>query len=273
MGVIATFLPNAVHLQRLRAAIRDRHDVVTCDAWEALVDECLRQPVRVAVIDLFDGGSANFERVRHLKQRVPRLTLIAYVAFTPYQVHDLFDAGRQGIDGLVVADQDDLPRPLLALIEQAEARSLGATVRQAIDTSDPAVRDAVLLAVTRAHERLGPDALARLLALPRRTVTQRLADAGYPPPQQLLTWGRLVVAGHLLEDPHRSADRVALALEFPSASAFRNTCQRYLGATPSVIRERGGAGYVIRSMFQHIRAGRASRTRDKAPAPVGPPGP
>jgi hypothetical protein len=69
----------------------------------------------------------------------------------------------------------------------------------------------------------------------------------------VLTWGRLIVAGHLLEDKHRSADRVAAALEFPSGSAFRNVCQRYLGATPSEIRDRGGSSYVIRSLLAHVQ--------------------
>ncbi|MDB4875239.1 MAG: AraC family transcriptional regulator [Gemmatimonadetes bacterium] len=249
MGVIATLLPTTVHLQRLRTAIRDRHQVVACDDWSELLAVCERQPVRLAVVDLFTGGKANFERVRHLKQRLPRLTLIAYVAFSADRAHDFFDAGRQGMDGLVIADQDDSPRALLALVEHAEARSLGAVVRRSLADIEPTIRDAVLLAVTRAHERLSPEGLARLLALPRRTVSQRLADAGFPPPQRLLTWGRLIVAAHLLEDRHRSADRIATALDFPSGSAFRNTCQRYLHATPKDIRARGGAAYVIRAML------------------------
>jgi len=254
MGVIATLLPNAAHLQRLRTAIRDRHQLMACDEWSELVRACERQPVRVAVIDLFAGGRANFERVRFLKQRLPRLTLIAYVSFTREQAHDLFDAGRQGMDGLVIADQDDSPRSLLALVEGAESRSLGAVVRRALGGIESTARDAVLLAVTRAHERLSSEGLARLLALPRRTVAQRLTAAGFPPPQRLITWGRLIVAGHLLEDRHRSADRIALSLDFPSGSAFRNTCQRYLHATPREIRARGGAAYVIRAMLRQAGA-------------------
>jgi AraC-like DNA-binding protein len=252
MGVIATLLPNAGHLQRLRTAIRDRHQVVPCEDWAGLLGVCEREPVRVAVIDLFAGGQANFEWVRHLKQRLPRLTLIAYVAFSVDRAHDLFDAGRQGMDGLVLADQDDAPRALLALIEHAESRSLGAVVRAALDSVDVTTRDAVLLAVTRAHERLSPEGLAKLLALPRRTVSQRLSAAGFPAPQRLLTWGRLIVAAHLLEDRHRSADRIAFALDFPSGSAFRNTFQRYLHATPGEIRDRGGAAYVIRTLLREV---------------------
>jgi AraC-like DNA-binding protein len=252
MGVIATLIPTQTHLQRLRTAIRDRHTLVLCDDWDAVLATCETQPVRLAIVDLFAGGRAHFERVRQLKQRLPRLTTIAYVSVTTDRAHDLFDAGRQGMDGLIIADQDDSPRALLALVEQAESRSLAAVVRQSVEEADPTVRDAVLLSVTRAHERLSPEGLARLLALPRRTVSQRLAGAGYPPPQRLITWGRLIVAAHLLEDKHRSADRIAGALDFPSGSALRNACQRYLGATPGEIRARGGATFVMERLWAEI---------------------
>jgi AraC-like DNA-binding protein len=269
MGVIATLLPHAGHLQRLRFAIRDRHEIVPCEDWNDLVRLCERQPVRVAVIDLFAGGRANFDRIRHLKQRLPRLALIAYVATSVDRMQDLFDAGRQGMDGLVIADQDDAPRSLLALIEQAESRSLAGVVRRSLDgldTLDVVVRDAVLLAVSRAHERLSPQGLARLLALPRRSVSHRLAHSGFPPPQRLLTWGRLVVAAHMLEDAHRSADRIAMSLDFPSGSAFRNTCQRYLHATPTDIRSRGGASYVVRTLLRQVTATRTARERRSRPS-------
>lgn len=264
MGVIATLIPNQPHLQRLRTAIRDRHQLVLCDDWDAVLATCESQPVRLAIVDLFAGGRASFERVRQLKQRLPRLTMIAYVSVTADRAHDLFDAGRQGMDGLVIADQDDSPRALLALVEQAESRSLAAVVRQSVEEADPMVRDAVLLCVTRAHERLSPEALAKLLALPRRTVSQRLSASGYPPPQRLITWGRLVVAAHLLEDRHRSADRIANSLDFPSGSAFRNACQRYLRATPGDIRARGGAAYVMDAMTREFGVEARGATADKA---------
>lgn len=254
MAVIATLLPNAAQMLRLRSAIRDRHELVACDDWATLLEACEKEPVRVAIVDLFARGRTHFDRVRQLKQRLPRLALIAYVEFAPDRAHALFDAGRQGMDGLVLLGQDDSPRQLLQLVEQAESRSLAGLLRRAIGPVDPMVRDAMLLAVARAHERLSPQGLARLLALPRRTVSQRLAVAGFPPPHRVLGWGRLIVAAHMLEDAHRSADRIAMALGYPSGSAFRNTCQRYLHATPGEIRARGGAAYVIRAMLRQVQA-------------------
>jgi AraC-like DNA-binding protein len=273
MSIIATLLPEPVHVQRLRAAIRDRHELHECEDWTTLARICDREPVRIAVLDLYATGTPNFEGVRELKQRLPRLTLVAYVTMLVERGHDLFDAGRAGVDGLVIAGQDDSPRSLLALIEKSESKSLAGLVRRSLDGMDPVVTDAVLLAVTRAHERLSPAGLARLLARPRHAVAHRLAADGFPPPQRLLTWGRLIVAAHMLEDEHRSADRVAGTLDFPSGSGFRNTCQRYLHATPGQIRSRGGAAYVVRMMLREAQiAVGAAGPRRRTPLSVTPTG-
>jgi hypothetical protein len=41
-------------------------------------------------------------------------------------------------------------------------------------------------------------------------------------------------------------------LEFPSGSAFRNTCQRYLKATPQEIRSKGGAGFAANAFLASL---------------------
>ena len=69
MGVIAALLPQLVHVQRLRSAIRDRHDVHECHDWASLVRTCDREPVRVAVVDLYWDQAPNFEGVRQMKHR------------------------------------------------------------------------------------------------------------------------------------------------------------------------------------------------------------
>jgi AraC-like DNA-binding protein len=262
MGVIATLLPSASHLQRLRAAIRDRHRVVVCDGWAALTTLCGEKPVRVAVVDFYSAGRQRLDAVRRLKQRFPRLTVIGYVAFTPDRAHDLFEAARSGVDALVIADRDDSTGSLLTVIGQAEDRSLGAAVRLSLESVDPSVREAVLLAVTRAHERISPQQLAELLALHRRALAEQLQAVGFPPPQRLITWGRMIVAAHMLEDPNRSANSVAAALDFPSGSAFRNTCQRYLNATPEKIRSRGGATYAVNALLRAVQDAQHARSRE-----------
>ena len=249
MGVIATLLAHEQRLGRLRAAARDRYRFITCEDWTSLTRACERGPVSVVVFDLYVDGRADFERVRQLRVRVPRAALVAYVDVSKERARDMFDAGRCGIDVLVIAEESESAQQLATLLDQAEARSVSSMLKPHLAGQRSVVKDAVMLSVTRAHERLTPDSLARLIAVSRRLLSKRLEGAGLPPPHQMLTWGRLIVAASMLEDGSRSADGVASALDFPSGSAFRNTCQRYLGCTPHQIRVRGGASWVIQELL------------------------
>jgi AraC-like DNA-binding protein len=201
--------------------------------------------VSLAVLDLYIDGPLDLDSVRQLRRLYPRLVTVAYVSVRPERMKDVFDVGRAGLDGLIIADRDDAPADLWAILEQAETRSVASNLRALLANCDPTVRDAVLVAVTRAHENLSGDGLAKLLSVPRRSLTKRLTQAGFPAPPRLLTWGRLIVAAQMLDDLNRSADAVSAALKFPSGSAFRNTCQRYVHATPTELRQRGGADYVV----------------------------
>jgi len=263
MSLAAALLPQ-LQLQRLQQAVRDQYVVEACDDWIALTRACELRPVQLAIVDFYADGAPNFERLRVLKRRFPTLALVAYVTPDARHARDLFDAGRVGVDGLVLVDVDDQPATFLTTLEQAEARGLTSLLRAALaargEPVRPLVRDAVLASVVRAHERLTPTALARLLAVPSRVLSRRLAEARMPAPNKLLTWGRLLVAARLLEDGARSADGVALALSFPSGSAFRNTSQRYLSATPGEIRARGGSSWVIERFI-----GTSARPRREAP--------
>ncbi|MGQ0766085.1 MAG: helix-turn-helix domain-containing protein [Gemmatimonadota bacterium] len=250
MGVIAALLPNPARLFRLRSAVRGRHAVEVCRDWADVARLCAERPVHLAILDLYAGGHMSLEPLRRLKRNFPRLGTVAYVSATPDRVRDLFDAGRSGIDALILADVDDDPTTITAVLEQAEARGVAGQLRPALEHLRPVARDTVMLVVTRAHEHLTADDLGRRMALTRRVLSKHLEHACLPSPQRLITWGRLVVASHLLEDPDRSADSIAYALHFPSGSAFRNTCQRYLQATPSGIRSRGGAQWVIGRMLE-----------------------
>jgi AraC-like DNA-binding protein len=252
MGIVATLLPDDRCLQRVVHAVHGQHTVIPCKSWAEVAAACEDEAVHLAVLDLFSDGRANFEPVRQLKLRFARVTLVAYVTFTPNRARDLFDAGRAGFDGLLIVDQDDSALQLKRVIEQAEARGVAGLIRHRLGTLQPVVRDAVLVAVTRAHMRLTSHRLAEILSTSRRTLVAKLAHDHFPPPQKLISWGRLIVAAQMLEDRHRSADSVARMLDFPSGSAFRNTCQRYVRATPHEIRAAGGARFVVDAFLTSV---------------------
>ena len=252
MGIVVTLLPDDRCLQRVVHAVHGQHTVIPCKTWADVVRACEDEAVHLAVLDLFADGKANFDHARQLKLRFARVTLVAYVSFTPNRARELFDAGRAGFDGLLIADQDDTPLQLRSVIEQAEARGVAGLIRHRLGALHPVVRDAILVSVTRAHMRLTSHRLADILSTSRRTLVARLDKDGFPPPQKLISWGRLIVAAQMLEDRNRSADSIARVLDFPSGSAFRNTCQRYLESTPHEIRDNGGAAFVVEAFLKSV---------------------
>lgn len=258
MALVATLLSNPIQTRRLRAAIAERSDMVECADWAGVHRACAREGVVLAVVDLFATGSEGFRDLRRLRRQHPSVTLVLYIASPPTSIQTVFELGRFGVDGLAVVDQDDQPAQLRSIIEQAEARSITGLVSAALGKARPTARDAALIAVTRAHQRLTPQQLASILGIRRRALAARLEAAGFPPPQRLITWGRLIVAAQMLEDTERSADSVAMALDFPSGSAFRNSCQRYVRRAPLEIRRDGGARCVIAAMVADLVAGRST---------------
>jgi AraC-like DNA-binding protein len=244
MATLAAMITDPHALQRLTAAVHGEHRLIHCTSWEALEQACKDETVTLAILDLFAEGKAHFDVIRRLKMRAERLSLVAYVTVTQDRARDLFDAGRAGLDGLLIAGQDDTPAAFRAVLERAEARGVAQLLRPRLGAFTATVRDAIMVAVTRAHLRLTGQRLAEIVGTSKRALLVALADAKCPPPQKLITWGRLIVAAQMLEDESRTADGVARLLDFPSGSAFRNTCQRYLGATPQEIRAKGGAAWV-----------------------------
>jgi AraC-like DNA-binding protein len=263
MAVVVTLLPNQARFARVQAALRDRYRLIGCESWDAVRRACAEEPVSIVVLDPFGTGTGRFEDVRQLRLRYPSVSLVLYVSVPPTTGRDLFEAGRFGVDGLVLADVEDDPRQLRTFIEQAEARGVLGAVRQALDRVRPTVRDATLVAVTRAHQRLTPERLARVLGLRRKALAARLAAAGFPPPARLIAWGRLMVAARLLEDDRRSVDSVAMSLDYPSGSAFRNIFRRYLQATPQQVRAAGATRFVIDAFMRGV--GRGSPSNGASP--------
>lgn len=257
MGLIATLVHTPLRQQRIREALEEQHEVLPCFTWDELLGACGRRAVTLALVDLFPAAApaaepGSFEVLRQMKRRYPSVATVLYTAMPPARPRDLFEAGRFGLDGLVLADQDDDPVQLRAVVDRAEARGALAPLLPELSRLPSTVRDAVLLSVTRAHQPLSPDDLSRILGVRRKLLSARLSHAGFPTSQKLIAWGRLIVAARLLEDTERTADSVALALDYPSGSAFRNACQRYVRAAPHQMRAQGGAVFVIKMLLEEV---------------------
>lgn len=249
LRVVTALLRDESRIARARRAGRGFADLVVCASWGELVEQCRDRPLGVLLIDLWcvTGVSAEaaFDEVRELRRRHPALAAVIYADGSPARARDLFDAGRLGLEGLVVAGIGDDAKGLRRAIDDAEATGVARLLRPALGGISARVRDATMLCVVRAYRPIEPRELAGTIGIGRRRLAHLLAADGFPTTRRLIAWGRLIMAARLLEDPSRSANQVARNLGYPSGTALRNACHRYLGAAPQEIRERGGAAFVI----------------------------
>jgi AraC-like DNA-binding protein len=99
----------------------------------------------------------------------------------------------------------------------------------------PPVLSAVLMpCVMRAYERLTATDLAAAFGMSRSALTRRARIEHWPPPAELIEWGRLIYASVLMWREAASVVTLAQASGFESADALRRATQRRLGLSTSV---------------------------------------
>ena len=181
MGLIAALLASAAR-RAPWTPWRGCPPVRECETGSSSRGRASRSPFISAVFDLYADGRTNFDRFAFYAPvspgRAPCLRGPLRQS-RPGQCSTWPAAGSTTSWSLGV---DDDPASLRAHVDKAEARSAAAIVRPAVARLPTVVRDAVLAAVTRAHERLTAETLARRLATSRRDLTQALLRADYRRP-------------------------------------------------------------------------------------------
>jgi AraC-like DNA-binding protein len=78
--------------------------------------------------------------------------------------------------------------------------------------------------------------VARALNIHRKTLVNHCSAEGFPPPGSVIAWCLLLLTAGLLATPGVTVERIAVQLNFPSATALRNMLKRYTGLRPSDLR-------------------------------------
>ncbi|MFO7642517.1 MAG: AraC family transcriptional regulator [Candidatus Competibacteraceae bacterium] len=112
----------------------------------------------------------------------------------------------------------------IAALENLDSADLASRLRRALRT----------LLLTRQSSL---EQVARLFALPRRTLNRRLEEQGATF-QGLVNEVRYEIARQLLEDTRMSMGQIAAALDYNDASAFTRAFRRWSGQTPTAWRAR-----------------------------------
>lgn len=215
----------------------------------------------MVLVSLVDGGGESLIKlIEEITSSVPHVPVIATTEFTPDAAGLLVRAGRAGLADVVLTGRADSSSRLTELVK-CHIEPLHLRVSRALAASVPAhLQPALELCITRAADRPDVERLAHACGVHRRTLAASLQRCGLPSAGALISWGRLLRAAELLENPHRSIESAALSLNFPSASALHNLARRYAGATPREIRTGGGVAFVLAALARSIQRLRARTT-------------
>jgi AraC-like DNA-binding protein len=140
----------------------------------------------------------------------------------------------------MIFDRTDAARPM-----QAADEALSSIVRRRLDkvlterevrASAPLAERVRHLIVTQlGHAPLTPDAVARTLAVSRRTLSRRLADEGTSF-RAILDGVRREFACALLQDRSLSIGDITFFLQYSEAAVFTRSFRRWTGQTPREFR-------------------------------------
>lgn len=199
-----------------------------------------------------DGGNV----VRRLAALAPDLPVIAHCHTGVQQAADIRKMASAGAHEFVFVGADDSGLAMRSVVESAQRVCAGRRVAEVVHPLLPG-RLGEIAGVCLADPLRGRTVggLASLLGVNRRTLLNQCARAGGPPPAELIGWCRLMMAAHLLATAGQTVERVALELEYPSATALRNAMKRYTGLRAGQVARDGGLAAVAAAFGRRVGAG------------------
>jgi AraC-like DNA-binding protein len=120
---------------------------------------------------------------------------------------------------------DELLAP--APFDDADQQALDAMLDALVP---PTMVDLVRHCTLFAHQRLSVGSLTRALGVSRRTLNRATLRAGWPPPSELIDWGRVLRASAIRCRGHDDAADVARLAGFRSSQALTSALERYVGS-------------------------------------------
>ena len=233
-------------------------------SWSALHAAVVAAPPSaLVVVDPYAGENAGGQLAQELRGLLvdfPSLPVFAATEAGRGQRDDLRTMGKWGIVEVISIGHDDTPAALLHRFRKATGRPLKVLLEGVLpaDTSSRAraIIDAAAETVTVAGHALD---LAQGLGLSRRTLLRWTEAAEIPPPRTLLAWMRILLAAELLDDPGRSVLSVAQACGYSSDSGLRRVMQRFVGASPTQLRDRGAFARASKKFLEQLARFRNTR--------------
>jgi AraC-like DNA-binding protein len=265
--VVLAIVTNGDWHRHILQALHSRATVVCAPHMRWSSTEAQRQPdvVLVHLDPKMLCEASLWLLLSQLRRRFVDSILATYCDLSESAVRLLTCSVRAGIETTWLRGHDQLPLRLLELVEKRCAAAMVGAVLGRIRPVPPSIGPIVVHCLERVLDTVPTvHVVAQEMHVHRRTLASRFRAAGYPPPAVFISWSRLLLSAHLLDDPLLNVSQVARRLHFPSASQYRGMLRRYIGITPMDLRRRGALATVVDRFGLICKLGVAPSSRPRA---------
>jgi AraC-like DNA-binding protein len=159
---------------------------------------------------------------------------------------ELYHLGRMSVDGVIRMEEAPPPREVRKVLDEAIATSMAQMVVQGVARGlPPLAQEAIRWTIEHAEARTQVSQLAAALALSPRTFRREMKALDLAPPRDLLLWGRLIRASHLLERSHETVESVAFHLGYATGGTLSKALKRHVGCSSTELLRRGGLAWTL----------------------------
>ncbi|HEU4989248.1 MAG TPA: helix-turn-helix domain-containing protein [Gemmatimonadaceae bacterium] len=260
---IVGYVGDQTERARITGALRGWALVLWAGALGELPDLVRRgaEPPAAAIVAPRDHlGADGSEIVRQLSAIAPAMPVIAHCHTGVEQAAEVRAMAAAGVHEFLFAGVDDTgvaARSVFASAQRAcAAAAVNSVVRPLFSERLAEIAGACLSHPVQARTVAG---LAGLLGVHRKTLRNHCVREGALTPAELIAWCRLMLATHLLAMTGETVEWVALELEYPSATALRNTMKRYTGLRAGEVIETGGLARVADEFARRLQGPAARR--------------
>lgn len=202
--------------------------------------------IRVVILDPRDAaGRPTAGLARQVTQLFPAIPVIGYCDVGAEHSRDIVALASAGVHDLLFKRDGSAAavRTILAAAQQVCAAEL--VLARLDPIVPPRLRPLVEHCLVNPEESHTVARVARAMGVDRKTLLNRCATEGAPAPGTIIAWCLLLLAAALLAPPGVTVERVAIRLNFPSATAFRNMLKRHTGLRPRDLRGEHGIDQVL----------------------------
>lgn len=239
----------------IRGAARVHHELTVRSA-EVWLQTTLRLPDAVIVEPSEPEAGETEAFVRAVAQGRRPIPVLAACSVRAEFRHAVLGLVHAGAHEIIFWEVDAGSAPLLTLLGEAEQQCAGEQLWKMIGPRVPSEVRGLIFHALMYPERAGNVGdVARSLGVNRRTLVKVCERCQLPPPSELLSWSRVLVACMLLLTTTYTVEQIAQRLEYSSPSAFRNLFRRRMGCRPMAFRQGGSIDTAVAAFQRAIPIG------------------